>query len=339
MTSSAENRALDAEILARESGAGVLARVEAYLERFVSYPSEHARVAHVLWIGHTHLMDCWVSTPRLNFQSAEKASGKSRALEVTEPLVPNPIIGVDFSPAYLFRKVGEAEDGPPPTILYDEVDNVFGSRAPDAGDIRALINAGHRRGAVAGRCVTTGNKVRTEEIPAYAAIALAGLGDLPDTIASRSVIIPMRRRAPDEPVEAFRRRQHVPQGEAIRETLSGWCAENAETIGDARPVMPTGVDDRDADVWEPLLAIADAAGGDWPERARAAAVALVAGAAERTVTTGVQLLSDLRDVFRDADKLTTETILEKLEARPESPWKDIRGKPLNDRGYGSGNMM
>ena len=99
---------------------------------------------------------------------------------------------------------------------------------------------------------------------------------------------------------------------------------------DAQPEFPQGVEDRDADCWEPLLAIADAAGGTWPKRARGAAVALVSRAAERTQTTGVQLLSDLYDVFSGADRLWTETILDRLCSLPKSAWADIYGKRLTD---------
>jgi hypothetical protein len=328
--STAENIALDAQMLKRETGAGILGRVEDYLQRFVAYPSEHTRVAHTLWIAHTHLMDCWESTPRISFLSAERGSGKTRALEITEPLVPSPVHAVNVTPAYLFRKVGE--EGERPTILFDEVDTLFHSKVQDTGEIRGLLNAGHRRGAVAGRCVTIGKRIETEEIPAYCAVALAGIGNLPDTIASRSIIIEMRRRAPDEPVEPFRRKLHEPQGTNICRALKGWCEDIASSVEDAQPVMPTGVDDRDADCWEALLAIADVAGGDWPQRARAAAVALVAGGAEKTMTTGVQLLSDMYDVWDEENKWPTETILRRLHNLPESPWADIRGKALDSRG-------
>ena len=301
--------------------------VESYLGRFVAYPSEHALVAHTLWIAHTHLMDRWESTPRIAFNSPERGSGKTRALEVTEPLVPNPVHAVNVTPAYLFRKVGDEEAGLP-TILYDEVDTLFGSKVQDTGEVRGLLNAGHRRGAVAGRCVVIGKKVVTEEIPAYCAVALAGLGNLPDTIASRSILIDMRRRAPDERVEPFRHRLHSMQAESIKDALVDWCAG----ISLGEPDLPQGIEDRDADCWEPLLAIADAAGGTWPMRARAAAVALVARSAERTQTSGVQLLSDLYDVFGGEDKLATETILHRLMALPELAWADIYGKQLNERG-------
>jgi hypothetical protein len=94
------------------SGAAILNDVAAFLKRFVAYPSDNALIAHTLWIAHTHLMDAWESTPRLAFLSPEPASGKTRALEVTELLVPNPVEAVNVTPAYLFRKVGD-ENGPP----------------------------------------------------------------------------------------------------------------------------------------------------------------------------------------------------------------------------------
>src|SRR5262249_24355667 len=249
-------------------GAALLDRVHEFLGRFVAYPSKHAQDAHTLWVAHTHLMDAWESTPRLAFLSPEPASGKTRALEASEPLVPRPVEAVNVSPAYLFRKVA-ADDGRP-TILFDEIDTVFGPKAKENEEIRGLLNAGHRKGGVAGRCVVAGNQVRTEEIPAYCAVALAGLGGLPDTILTRSVAIRMRRRAPDERVEAWRRRIHAPIGEGLREQLVAWADAVLGSIADKWPEMPPGVTDRDADVWEPLLAVADMVGGTWPERARAA---------------------------------------------------------------------
>src|SRR6476646_4257702 len=113
-------------------GAKLLNDVHAFLGRFVAYPSEHAQVAHSLWITHAHLMDAWESTPRIAFLSPEPASGKSRALEVTELLVPRPVCAVNVTPAYLFRKVGD-EDGRP-TVLYDEIDTVFGPKARDSNE-------------------------------------------------------------------------------------------------------------------------------------------------------------------------------------------------------------
>ena len=195
--------------------AQILDDVHAFLGRFVIYPSKEAHDAHVLWIAHTHVMEAWESTPRIAFLSAEAASGKTRALELSELLVPNPVAAINVTPAYLFRKVG-GEDGLP-TILFDEIDTVFGPKAKENEEICALLNAGHRRGAMTGRCVVHGKIVKTEDIPAYSAVALAGLGWLPDTILSRSIIVRMRRRAPGEAVTQFRRRVCLQEGNKLRD--------------------------------------------------------------------------------------------------------------------------
>jgi Protein of unknown function (DUF3631) len=311
---------------------GLLDDIYEFTGKFVAYPSEHAHAAHVLWIAHTHLMDAWESTPRLAALSPEPASGKTRLLEVTELLVPNPVEAVNVSPAYLFRKVGD--DGAKPTLLQDEVDTIFGPKAKENEEIRGLLNAGHRRGAVAGRCVVHGKQVLTEEISAFCAVALAGLGWLPDTILTRAIIIRMRRRAPDEKVMAFRRRVHAPEGHKLRDRLAAWAKLVVGAMTAARPVMPIGIEDRNADLWEPLLAIADGIDGEWPTRARDAAVALVKAVEEADPSLGLLLLADLRRIF-DASTLKaipSGTILTRLRELPESPWDDLHGKPLNDRG-------
>src|SRR5262245_11478708 len=107
--------------------------VRSFTGRFVAYPSTAAHIAHVLWIAHTHLMDAWESTPRLAFLSPEPASGKTRALEITELLVPNPVEAINVTPAYLFRKVGD--DEAKPTILYDEIEKVVGPKARENKEI------------------------------------------------------------------------------------------------------------------------------------------------------------------------------------------------------------
>jgi hypothetical protein len=298
-----------------------------FLGRFVCYPSEHAHVAHALWIAHAHLMHRWDSTPRLAFLSAEPASGKTRALEITELLVPNPVATVNVTPAYLFRKVGSDTGA---TILFDEIDTVFGAKAKDHEDIRGLLNAGHRRGATTGRCVVRGNEVTLEELPAYAAVALAGIGWLPDTLLSRSVIIRMRRRHAGERVEGFRRRIHELEGWQLRERVSIWAKSIAGDI--PWPQLPPQIADRDADVWEALIAIADAIGGDWPRRARDAGVTLVTDAKEVEPSLGIRLLNDIRLVFGQADEMFSKSILQALHELAEAPWSDLKGKPLDERG-------
>jgi hypothetical protein len=328
------NKELDTQLLEldrdREDGAAILNDVAAFLGRFIAYPSQHAQVAHTLWIAHCHLMQCWESTPRLALLSPEPGSGKTRCLEISELLVPRAVETVNMSPAYLFRKIG-ADDGLP-TLLVDEVDALFTGKSQAAEEIRALLNSGHRRGATVGRCVIHGKKVSTEESPAFCAVALAGLGFLPDTLMSRSIVIRMRRRAPSEDVEPYRRRIHAPEGENLRDRLDGWATIIAPTIAGNWPTLPDGIADRTADCWEPLIAIADAVGGHWPDIARVAAVAFVSSAREAGPSLGIQLLSDLREIFKNEKSLPTQQILERLHALPESPWNNLRGKPLDDRG-------
>ncbi|HEY3564551.1 MAG TPA: hypothetical protein VGL96_06075, partial [Casimicrobiaceae bacterium] len=146
-------------------GASLLDELYSLLRKFVAYPSDDATVAHALWIAHAHAMDAWESTPRLAFLSPEPGSGKTRALEITETLVPNPVEAINATPAYLFRKVADPEGLP--TILFDEIDTLFGPRAKENEEVRGILNAGHRRGAMAGRCVVRGKTVETEELPAY----------------------------------------------------------------------------------------------------------------------------------------------------------------------------
>jgi hypothetical protein len=311
-------------------GKAIIDSVYDFLGRFVAYPSEAARIAHALWIIHTHLMEAWESTPRIAFLSPEPGSGKTRALEISQLLVPRPVEAVNVTPAYLFRKVADPKGRP--TILFDEIDTVFGPAAKANEEIRAILNAGHRRGAVAGRCIVRGKRVFTEEIPAFCAVALAGIGDLPDTILSRCIQVQMRRRSPDEVIEPYRRRDHAPEGEGLRDRIAAWASTVQARAARTRPAMPTSVTDRNADVWESLLAIADLVGGDWPQRSRAACVTLVTLSMQANPSLGVRLLSDIRTVFGEAESRPTESILTGLIALPESPWADIKGKPLNDRG-------
>jgi hypothetical protein len=235
--------------------------------------------------------------------------------------------------AAIFRLLAERRV----TLLVDEVDAIFAKRGRDDGneDLRALLNAGYRRGATIPRCVGPRHEVR--QFAVFCPVALAGLGELPDTLMSRSVIIRMRRRAPGEHVEPFRPREHEPIGHDMRDSLAAWAGEVADRVGAARPEMPPGIVDRPAELWEPLIAVADAAGGDWPALARKACVALAALAQDRRQSLGVRLLADLRAVFGEAIALSTRDILARLKdpeasgIGDDAPWADLNGVGLNER--------
>ena len=323
-------------------GAALLTLVEKFIRRFSAFPDGQALVAVTLWAAHTHMVEHFHTSPRLALLSPEAGSGKTRVLEILNLLVPESLFCLSASPAAIFRTLAVTQI----TLLFDEVDTIFQKRGKDDGheDLRALLNAGYKRGATIPRCVGPRHEVQTFNV--FAATALAGLGDLPDTVMSRSVIVRMKKRRADEHVEPFRSREHESPGHALRNKLAEWAFVVGVKVGDSWPALPEGIADRPAEVWEPLIAVADAAGGDWPKRARDACLALVKVAADRRVTLGIRLLADLRTVFAEADVLATSTILDRLcdrQKRPDgdgyleadAPWSDMHGKPLAERGLAS----
>jgi hypothetical protein len=314
--------------LAPNAGSDVFDGIDAFLARFVAYPDQHARHAHVLWIAHCWFMDCWDTTPRLAFISPEPASGKTRALTLTRYLVPHPDHTADLTPAYLYHSIDAQKklNGGRPTMLYDELDTVFGQGARYER-MRRVIDAGHEKGGTVNRLMGKRGAVK---FSVFAAMAMAGkmdIYDLPPTIRTRSVVVRMQRRAPGEEVERWNRRTGPPELEKLRDLLQFW----AELVHDHAatsnfPVLPDMIQDRDADVWEPLIAVADLAAGHWPETARVAAVAAVAAVGNKAAPSrGMRLLGDIRAVFDKCgvSVMFTARLLTELRSLEESPWTGL----------------
>ncbi|MEV4248730.1 DUF3631 domain-containing protein [Streptosporangium canum] len=296
-------------------GALLLDALLTALTRYVILPTPEAAHAVVLWIAATHAQPAWAHAPRLVIRAPEKRCGKSRLLDVVEATCHEPFITVNSSSAAVYRSISED----PPTMLVDEADTIFGPKADGNEDLRGLLNAGHQRNRPAKRYDAALNRV--ESIPTFAMAALAGIGAMPDTIEDRAVVVRMRRRGPGETVAPYRHRRDRPALRQLAENLSAWLRADLATLEQAEPAMP--VEDRAADTWEPLVAVADHAGGHWPERARAAVLALTAEADDNSQTsTRVRLLADCRTAFGADPVLPTATLLEKLKADPEAPWAD-----------------
>jgi hypothetical protein len=240
---------------------------------------------------------------------------------------------ISATTAALFRMVNDG----PITILFDEVDTIFNPKSGGNNeDLRGLLNAGYKRTATVARCVGDAKAMKVQRFPVYAPAALAGLaGNMPDTITTRAVTVHMQRRREDEEVEEFWEEEVETEAAPLREMLAAWIGSVTDKVSKGRPTMPPGVRDRSAEIWRPLIAIADAAGGHWPDTARAACVHFVAVAAADRNGGGLrmQLLADLRDLFtsRNADKLPTTEILAALCGMDEAPWADLSGKPLDSR--------
>lgn len=309
-----------------EYGHAILADVEAFVRRFCILPGEHAYIAVTLWAAHTHFVGELETTGRLAALSPEPGSGKTRVLEVLDTLTRNPLLALDLSMSAFFRIVADQQ----PTVLLDEADAIFTGKSKSEGteDLRRVINNGYRVGAVVQR-VGGKDRDQVQSFPVFTPVAMAGLGSLPDTLLSRSVILRMKRRAPGERVEPWRDRLHRPVGEALGARMAEWASETGEM---PYPTLPEGVHDRDADIWEPLVMVADAAGGDWPQRARAACLAFIAEKPQSAVSLGVRLLGDVREVWpEDSPVMSTADLIAALGDLDEAPWADLYGEGLKPR--------
>lgn len=300
-------------------GSALLERVLDVVDKYTVQPSSHAYVALVLYAAYTHAAGVFDYAPRLLLTSAEKRSGKTRTMEVLGHLSHAPLFAANATVPALFRSLDE-----PRTVLFDEADTIFGTKikAEQNEDLRGLINAGFQRGTPVLR--TVGPNHTPTEFHTFAPVVMAAIGRLPDTITDRAVNIRLRRRKPSEAVHPFRQSRDLPELHALRDELAAWIGEHAAQLRDAHPDTP--LEDRAADLWEPLLAVADLAGGGWPDLARAAAVALSQEAARNDAdhSDGHELLVDCRDVLAraKADFIPTETLLVMLKAIPDSRWME-----------------
>jgi hypothetical protein len=310
-----------------EPGHQVLDDVVAVLDRYVVWPSAQHRDAVALWIVHTWLYDCFDMTPRLAVLSPQKQCGKTRVMELVKFLARRPRFTLTMSAAYMFRIIEESA----PTLLVDEADTVFGNRHKNDAheDLRGLLNGGWERGAVVGKMIGEGAGMVPKDFATFAPVALAGIGDcLPETVLDRSIVVRMRRRAPDEVIEPMRQRRAVARTGPLARRIAAWSSRVAEELDDADPEMPDGIVDRPADVWAPLIAVADTAGPDWPARARKACVALNAARAEDDPGIGEKLLADVREAFAVlelldrpvTDRAHSADLVDWLNALDERPW-------------------
>lgn len=306
-----------------DNGAALLDELRQKIRHYVILPDDYAYDAVTCYIAATYGVPAWEHATRLMIVSPEKRCGKSRLLDVIEATCFDPLITVNISPAALVRSIKED----PPTLLLDEADTVFGKKAADNNeDLRGILNAGHQRSRPYIRWDVQARS--TEKCPTFSMAVLAGIGDMPDTIMDRSVIVRMRRRAPHERVAPYRRRRDEPPLRDLGDRIGAWLRPQLDRLARCVPDMP--VEDRAADTWEPLMIVADTAGGEWPKRIREACEEMVreADADAAGGTHARRLLADLQDVFGDARNLYTTTILERLHKLEDGPWSNYYGRQL-----------
>jgi hypothetical protein len=331
MTSTTDHVQPDLPDDVTEDGGALLDEVYAALSKYVILPSDHAMTGVVLWIAATHAVPAWTHATRLVIWAPEKACGKSRLMQLVRALCHRELMAVNVSSSAVYRAISQFE-ADPPTILLDEADTIFGAKAAGDEDLRGLLNGGFERDAYTLRYDAGTREV--EKLSTFAMAALAGIGRMPDTIEDRAVVISMRRRKPGETVSPYRKRRDGAPLDRLRVRLNRWVRANRRALELAVPDMP--IEDRPADLWEPLIAVADIAGGDWPERARRAAVVLTKSrddSAKASLTT--QLLRDIRTAFGDADALPSVALLGRLTADEEAPWATYGPKGLSTHKLGA----
>jgi putative DNA primase/helicase len=302
-------------------GSELLTEIAATVRRFVAVP-KHADTAIALWVLHTHAFEASPITPRLAITSPEKRCGKTTLLELVGALAPKPQMASNVSAAAVFRTIELCR----PTLLVDEADTFLGENE----ELRGVLNSGHRRSGEVIR-VREGRDGALEPVAfsTWAPVAIAMIGKLPGTLEDRAIRIAMRRRAAGEVVERWRCDRLERFAPLVRKAAR-WAADHGGRLAEVEPEVPSALHDRAADNWRPLLAIADAAGGEWPKLARAAALALSGG--EDADSYATMVLEDVRALFAeqgDPDALGSKLIVEHLAKMEHRPWPEISsGKPI-----------
>ena len=306
-------------------GAELLDDVRSTISRFIVCEAE-TKIAATLWIAFTWLIDEVQVAPLAVITAPEKRCGKTQLLDLIGRLSRRPLVASNISSAAVFRVI-EAHS---PTLLIDEADAFM----RDNEELRGVINSGHTRTS-AYVIRTVGDDHEPRQFSTWGAKAISGIGHLPETLMDRAVILELRRKLAAENVQRLR---HAEPGlfHTLAQKLARFAADNAHRVRTARPDLPDALHDRAQDNWEPLLAIADAAGGQWPDAARKAALK-ISGIEQESVSTGTELLADIRAAFDQdkSDRLTIAQLLTRLTADEMAPWQTYnRGNPISPRQLG-----
>ena len=297
-------------------GAALLNNLRQIFRRYVVLPTG-ADIVLSLWVLHAWTMDAGDISPLMVLVSPTKRCGKTSVLILMYFLTPRSELSSNITAPALFRYIEDVR----PTLLIDEAD----SFAKDNEELRGILNSGHTK-AAANVIRNVDHKPR--RFSTWAPKAIATIGTLADTLEDRAVVVRLQRKPPGATVERLGRRDNADFA-ALRSQAARWAADNFDKLADPDPKMPN-LNDRAADNWRPLLAIADLAGGTWPEEARRAACLLSGEQQDGAI--GVELLRDIRSTFGDDDVIRSSDLVAKLTADAERPWAEWKhGRPLTQK--------
>lgn len=297
-------------------GAMVLDETSALIRRHVVLSASQAD-AVALWTGAAHAIDGLDRMAMLLFTSPSPECGKTTAETVMSGIVPRPLIVSSLTPAVLFRLIHAHH----PTLIADEVDSWL---TDEKSELRGIFNAAHwRAGAVIPRCVGDTHKIELFNV--FGPKLIAMIGQPKPTMLSRCIVVKLQRKTARDRVERVRedrvRNDHAP----LRRQWRRWALDHLDALRCHEPEMPAGLpENRASDNWRPLISIADLAGGDWPARARQAALALSGVRMTEDEPVNVALLSDVQAVFVELGEsyLSSDDIISTLRAMQDRPWAD-----------------
>lgn len=306
------------------SGAELLEEIEGILKMYTVLP-EGANTVITLWILFAWAHDSFFISPYLVFSSPTKRCGKSTTLTTISKLVPRPLMTSNISTAAFFRSI----DYYHPTLMLDELDTFLNNNS----DIGGIINAGHDRdGAFVLR--VEGDELKPTPFSVWGPKVFAGIGRRKDTLEDRSIIIPMKRKSPGEKVGKIRRDRHS-KFKVFRQKAARWSEDHAEVLEAIDPSVPETLNDRAQDNWQPLMAVAEIAGGEWPGKAREAALIFSGGSDQDDDSIQVQLLIDIRAIFdaQCVDRISSEDLTKELVEMEDRPWPEYRkGREISKTG-------
>lgn len=292
--------------------------------RYLVLP-EHAANTIALWTLHTWTFECFDHTARLAITSPERRCGKTLLETLLRGMVCRPLPASNLTSAGAFRVV----EGYKPTLLLDEADTWL--RENEA--LRGILNSGHTRGA--GVIRVEGDQHEPRLFETWSPVAIAMIGKLNATLADRAIEIRMRRKRPDEQVTKYRSREGRAELEVFARKACRWATDTCGELESLHPHGPDCLNDRQADCWESLLAIAQCAGPVWVDRAWKAAVSLAGAEAETSEDAwGPLLLSDIRLIFEREvqDRMFSAKVVEHLIGIEEHPWVDcVKGREMTPR--------
>lgn len=291
---------------------GILSR------HLIMTPQEQLTVA--LWIMHSHCVELFRHSPILSFQSPTKRGGKTTAQSTVAALVPRAMPVTHVTGASLFRMIHSDN----PTLIVDELDQVIHRNR----DLRVVLNASHCRATAYIPRVVDGSVVRFR---VYGPKVLACIGRLPDTLQDRSIIINLRRKAPEERVEPLPLQPETFYSTTHRKILR--LVQDLKTfIAASNPTLPAGLNDRAADNWRPLLQIAEALGPEWLSIAMQTAIKISRMSDIDSLDPAEQLIRDIKGIFDQASGatfLTADELHTRLLDIDAGLWAEFeRGQPL-----------